>query len=148
MVSTLDLLEGAPEGTVYLPNPVDIDIFNPPLHKADHDSALTFSHGAVDVAEKLAEEHGLTLTVHPRNMKFLEMPGLFGQFSWYIDTKRNNKGTLLCRSGGSGSLTGLEALACGLKVINSDGEIRVGLPDQHRPQNAVMMLEPIYKSLI
>jgi hypothetical protein len=148
IVSTLNLLEGAPERAMYLPNPIDTDIFYPTSHKAAPTAALTFSHGAVDVAERIAEEHGLRLTIHPRNMQFLEMRDLFKQFSWYIDTKRNNVGELLCRRGGSGSMTGLEALACGLKVINSDGEIRESLPSQHKPENAVRTLHPIYMSIM
>ena len=149
-MSTLNLLEGAPEKVTYLPNPIDTNLFypNPNPHEVDPDSALTFSHGAVDVAEKLVEKHGLKLTVHPRNKQFLEMPELFRQFSWYIDTKRNSAGTLLCRKGGSRSLTGLEALACSLKVINSDGEIRESLPPQHRPETAVKTLRSIYMNLM
>ena len=110
--------------------------------------ALTFNHGATDIATKLAEKHELKLTIHPRNKLFLDMPDLFNQFSWYIDTKRNKAGTLLCRRGDSGSKTGLEALACGLKIINSDGEIRVGLPSEHRAENAVRALRPIYMKLM
>jgi glycosyltransferase involved in cell wall biosynthesis len=147
-VSTIHLLEGAPEKTTYLPNPIDTDVFYPSSSEVNPNAALTFTHGAVDVAEKLAEEHGLTLTVHQRNTQFSEMPKLFRQFSWYIDAKRSTKGVLLSRRGGSGSLTGLEALACGLKVINSDGDIREGLPPQHRPENVVEALSQIYKNLI
>jgi glycosyltransferase involved in cell wall biosynthesis len=147
LVSTPNLLEGAPYGATYLPNPIDTDIFYPTPNKVDGTSALTFPHGAEDVAERLAEEHGLKLTVHLRNTPFLEMPDLLRQFNWYIDTKRNNQGRLLCRRGGSGSMTGLEALACGLKVINSDGDIREGLPPQHRAVNVVKALASIYKNL-
>lgn len=148
LVSTANLLEDAPLGTIYLPNPIDTDMFHPSSHETDPNSALTFNHGAVDIAEKLAEEHGLELTVHLRDKPFSEMPNLLRQFSWYIDTKRNNEGELLCRRGDSGSKTGLEALACGLKVINSDEEIREGLPFQHRAENSVRTLHPIYMSLM
>ena len=150
VVSTPNLLEGAPDTATYLPNPVDTDRFypNPNRHEAPPDSALTFSHGAVDTAKRLAEEKGLTLSILPRNKQFLEMPDLFRKFSWYIDTKRSNTGRLLCRKGDSGSLTGLEASACGLKVINSDGEIRDGLLPQHRAENVVKQLHQIYMSLI
>ena len=149
LVSTINLLNGAPEEAVYLPNPIDTDLFYPNSHPNDVDpvSAITFRHGAVDVAEELAEKHGLELTVHHRNKQFLEMPDLFRQFNWYIDTKRKD-GVLLCRSGGSGSLTGLEALACGLNVINSDGDIRWGLPEEHRAENVVKTLRTIYVSLM
>lgn len=146
LVSTLNLLDGAPEEVIYFPNPIDTDLFHPTQDEAVSNSALTFRHGAVDVAEALADKHGLELSVLPRDIPFLEMPSLFRQFRWYIDTKRKD-GMLLCRSGGSGSKTGLEALACGLKVINSDGEIREGLPSQHRAENAVRELHSIYMSL-
>jgi len=150
LVSTLNLLEGAPEEARCLPNPVDTDLFypSPNSHEVNPNSALTFRHGAVDIAEELAEKHGLELHIHYRNKRFLEMPHLLRRFNWYIDTKRNNVGALLCRSGDSGSMTGLEALACGLKVINSDGEIRDKLPPQHRAENAVRTLHSIYVSLM
>ena len=150
IVSTKALLNGAPEGVTYLPNPVDTDLFypNPNPREVSPNSALTFKHGAVDLAEELAEKYGLELSVHRRNKTFLEMPSLFRQFSWYIDVKRNGAGVLLCRKGGSGSLTGLEASACGLKVINSDGEIRDGLPSEHRAENAVKALYPIYREIM
>ena len=111
LVSTLDLLEGAPKEVVYLPNPVDTDLFypNPNCSEVAPNSALTFKYGAVDLAEKLAEKHGLVLCVHRRNKRFLEMPQLLRKFGWYIDVQRNNVGVLLCRREGSGSLTGLEA---------------------------------------
>ena len=149
LVSTIGLLNGAPEEATYFPNPVDTDLFYPNSHPNDVEpnSALTLRYGAVDVAEELAAKHGLDLTIHRRNKQFLEMPGLFRPFGWYIDTKRKN-GVLMCRSWGSGSLTGLEASACGLKVINSEGEIREELPSQHRAENAVKTLRPIYMSLM
>ena len=148
LVSTISLLDGAPEEAMYLPNPIPTDLFypNPHPNEVDPNSALTFRHGAVDVAKKLAEERGLQLSVFPRNRLFPEMPDLLRQFNWYIDTKRKD-GVLLCRSGGSGSLTGLEALACGLNVINSDGDVRWGLPEEHRAENVVKALHQIYSGL-
>jgi len=150
LVSAPNLLEGAPEKAKYLPNPIDPNFFypSPKPHEVDSNSALTFSHGAVDVAEELAEKYGLKLHIHHRDKKFIEMPHLLRQFSWYIDVKRSRGGVLLCRRGGSGSMTGLEALACGLKVINSDGEIREGLPSQHWAENVVKILHPIYMILM
>jgi len=148
LVSTRDLLKGAPERATYLHNPVDLEIFypDPNTHEVDPKSALTFRHGAVDVAEKLAEKYDLELSVFSRNIKFISMPDILRRFSWYIDVKRNN-GVLFCRRGDGGSMTGLEALACGLKVINSDGEIREGLPTQHRAENVVKTLYQIYSGL-
>lgn len=148
LVSTRNLLEGAPEETTYLPNPIDTDLFHPTSHEAPVKSALTFKHGAIDIAEELAKRYDLELCIHNRNKTYLEMPQFLRQFSWYLDVKRSNAGVLLCRSEGSGSKTGLEALACGLKVVNSDGEIREGLPSQHRAENVVKALHPIYKKLV
>lgn len=150
LVSTPDLLRGAPERATYLPNPVDPELFypNPNTHEIDPDSALTLRLGAVELAKRLAEKHGLKLCVHSRNKKFLEMPQFLKQFSWYIDVRRDNDGKLLSRAGSSGSLTGLEASACGLKVINTDGEIRLKLPPQNRAENVVKTLHPIYVALM
>jgi len=149
LVSTPNLLEGAPEEAIYLPNPVDTSLFYPNSHPNDVDpnSALTFRHGAVELAQELAEKHGLELSVFSRDITFISMPDVFRRFNWYIDVKRVN-GVLLCRSGDSGSMTGLEALACGLNVINSDGDIRWGLPEEHRAENVVKTLRTIYVSLM
>jgi len=148
LVSTKDLLRGAPDEAIHFPNPVDTDLFypNPNPDKVAPNSALTFRHGADDLAKELAEKYGLELCIHHRNKTFLEMPHLLRQFSWYIDVKRS-RGVLLCRGDSDGSLTGLEASACGLKVINSDGEIRTELPLQHRAENVVKTLHHIYNGL-
>lgn len=148
LVSTLDLLRGAPERAIYLPNPVDPELFypDPNPHEVDPNSALTFRQGAVELAKKLAEKHDLELCIHTRNKKFPEMPQLLKQFSWYVDVRTDKSGVLFGRDGGS--LTGLEASACGLKVINIDEEIRSELPPQHRAENVVKMLHPIYMALM
>jgi hypothetical protein len=43
------------------------------------------------------------------------------------------------------SKTGLEALACGLKVLNYKGEWMQGLPDKQKRENVVKQLIGLYE---
>ena len=45
---------------------------------------------------------------------------------------------------GSMSKTGLEALACGLKVVRWDGKVLNKLPKEHEPKNVLQRLAKIY----
>lgn len=139
LVSTPDLLEGAPNEVIYLPNPVDTDLFHP-----DHSiyrkprSALAF-RCYIDEAKvrAYAEAYGLELTILERKYPYLEMPKILSSYEYFIDKTELP----------SMSKTGLEALACGTKVIRWDGEIVARLPDEHKPENVVGKLYSIYVML-
>lgn len=144
-VSTEDLLDGAPPGIICIPRAVDTDFFHP-RDTSNYGMVFHTSYNADDLAKKYAEEHDLSLTIHDRlknPIKYTKFGETLSKYEYYIDVKRSN-GKLLDVL----SKTGLEALACGLKVIRWDGEIVEGLPEKHIPENVVKKLYKIYMEML
>lgn len=152
LVSTPDLLEGAPKKAKYLPNMVDTDIFKPNLKNRIPNSALFVfiqrseltEKGALcsstenlNWAKKISKDMNLELTILYRDEKpipYNELPEYLNRFEYFIDRKQFL----------SLSKMALEALACGLKVIRWDNKVIEGLPEQHKPEKVVKILEKIY----
>lgn len=143
LYSTKDLAEGAPSDAMYFPNPVDTELFRPvPECLKQPCSALSMDKDLDRVlAEKYAEKYGLKLTVQALGVPHCEMPRLLSRFEYYIDTKRIEGGHGL-------SKTALEALACGVKVIDWKGEVVERLPPMHHPKASVELLHVLYKGLV
>jgi hypothetical protein len=147
IVSTRNILEGAPPIADYLPNPIDTEMFKP-LPVEHVDAALHIDYGAVDIAERIAGDHGLRLVVVKKGIVYAEMPLLMNRYTHYVDAKRDYAGRVLVgKSTDTGSLVGLQALACGLTVLNLSGERR-GLPLEHRPENVAESLFKLYGGLL
>ena len=143
MVSTPDLLEGAPENAVYLPNPVNTDLFHPDAVEHARDSAVHFSKGADDLATEIARENELPLIIVKQRIMRRDMPPLLRNYTHLVDVKRSSDGEVLRAR----SLLALEALACGLQVLSPDGVVK-GLPEEHRPENVVKTLYELYTGLM
>ena len=150
LVSTSDLLEGAPDNAIWLPNPVDTDLFYARAHVRLPKHAFHISHDADDLAIELAKKHNLELTIRDRSsnpIPYVEMGEVLSSYEYYIDVKRSvspgAKGQLIQVL----SKTGLEALACGTKVICWNGEIIEELLPQHHPNNVVTRLWNLYSQL-
>ena len=140
LVSTPDLLKDAPKHAIYIPNPIDTEIFRglPEVCKQPN-STFTFNHYLnLKKAKKYATQHKLILTLLKRNIPHGKMPYLFNQYKYYID--RTEIPSL--------SKTALEALACGLEVIRWDGKIIEKFPEQHKPQNVVAQLYELYRAIL
>ena len=144
IVSTPDLLETLPDAT-YIPNPVDTELFWQLSRHDDNSAVYIIKHQPgeeIEWAKKMAEKYELNLSLRDRvknPVPYLELSEFLNQFSYYID--RNYIKSL--------SKTALEALACGLKVINWKGEIvKPPLPQQHFPREVCSQLLKIYKGLI
>lgn len=145
IVATEDLLEGAPECAVYLPNPVDTQLFRPmprlrrrgwALYMYSEDPKLKTGLGR---ALSIARNWGLKLVVWHRRVKpipHLAMPWFLNHFEYFIDHAWVP----------ALSKNALEALACGLKVVRWDGRVIEGLPLMHRPENVIKKLVHIYYS--
>lgn len=146
-VSTSDLLKGAPDGVLLLRNAVDTERFSP-QNKQALGKALTRSYGAIFESVKAAHENSLTLTFMPDLVSYEDMPKLLGRFEYFIDIKRNPLGNDLLTRGGVLSMTGLQALAVGSKVIDSEGKIFKRLPCEHTPKYAATILYEHYRDLI
>ncbi len=147
IVSTSDLLKDAPKDVLLLHNAVDTERFSPCKDQM-LGKALTRSYGAINESIKAAHENDLTITFMPDFVSYEDMPKLLGRYEYFIDIKRNPRGSELLTRGGVLSMTGLQALACGSKVIDSDGKIYYHLPVEHTPKYAASILYEHYRDLI
>ena len=155
IVSTPDLLEGSPEGTQYLPNPVDEELIaevkGSMLHEVKKRMGFHVERYAVNEARKYALKYSLPFVRFDRDDtplshdRFLEK---MGRYQYYIDVKRDFPGHIAeSQILQAHSMTGLEALALGLVVLNWEGKIRKGLPREHRSFNVASKLDEIYQGL-
>ncbi|HEX5187270.1 MAG TPA: hypothetical protein VFV86_10315 [Nitrososphaeraceae archaeon] len=147
LVSTPDLLELLPNAK-YLPNPVDVDHFS--KDKVRHDktdsNALTIKTptGNIEKTLQYCKHNNIDLkidvfdrTTNP--LQYKEVPNLLKKYDIYVDIRIVNDRILQ-----SLSKTGLESLACGLKVLNYKLEFQNKLPEIHNPLNVVKQLQNIY----
>lgn len=134
-VATPDLLENAPEGVLYVPNPVDTDHFtrqeeckpNTALFLWVHDSQL-----ALSLAREFSEKEGLELTVHRRqdtHFLYSEYPRILEQYEYYIDIKSDLTRNKIVQAI---SVAALQSIAMGIKVYHN-GRIHTELPDKYLP---------------
>jgi hypothetical protein len=141
-VSTPDLLSDV-KGAVWLPNPVDTDLFSPDKFNPTPRSALYCHNWYEDGnhAVEYANSHGLILTVLDRAnqcwVKHDEFPSYLGGFEFFIDRVAIK----------SLSKTALEMLALGGKVVDWKGDVLEGLPDCHKPMNAAKLTIKIYEEV-
>lgn len=146
IVSTPDLLEDMPEAT-YLPNPVDTELFVPRKKKFCLGTAFHFLYDADDYAKEFTETYSLSLVTHDRSVDpipYYEMPQVLSKYEYYVDVRRSNGKIVECLS-----RTALEALACGVKVINWKGEVLVPpLPNEHNPEVSAEKLKKIYDGIL
>lgn len=147
LVSTPDLLDGAPSSATYIPNTYDDGLFNPEINKNKIPKALHVSYFADDIAQEYAENQGLELVIHDRDNdplphdKFAE---LINAYAYYIDVKRDveTKSYILENT----CITGLEALGSGATVIDWKGDLKKGVPSENKPVNMARKIMEVYKS--
>lgn len=149
LVSTPDLLEGAPLGALYVPNLVNWDVINRVKDGPKWGEALTVSRWADAEAKEIARTHGLELDIHNRETDPVYHGGFLGfmaGFTHYIDIKRDfyegrKDEPKILRAH---SLTGLEAMALGLTVLDWTGQpSRINI-DHHKPENVIPILWKLY----
>lgn len=171
LVSTKDLLDGAPDEALWLPNPVDEEAIEIVKNSISHwpriPGAFHVDRFAVDKAQEYADKYGLELVVFDRektpleHKSFLEKMGRHEYFinverprflqkiaehDFYVDVKRDFPGyPHEDKIIPAFSLTGLEALALGCKVIDWNGFIHEDLPDEHRSENVAKLLNEFYQ---
>jgi len=147
IVSTPDLLPLV-SNAVYLPNPIDTDLFTPDKvsSKPERARALTMDTEAIDIRLTLnyCRKHNMNSDIDVYNrikdpIMYVDMPAFLKKYGLYIDIRYVN-GKILENL----SKTALEALACGLDVLDYKLVRRHGLPDEHIPMNVISRLETIY----
>lgn len=145
LVSTRDLLMGAPKIVRHQPNPIDVNVFKPMGVKKW--GALHFDYDAADIAELIAERNFIPLIVKKKGVPYADMPAVLNEYTHYIDVKRDYSDKILTsRATDTGSLIALQALACGATVLTLLGR-RVGLPPEHRPDEVAKSVLKVYKEV-
>ncbi len=91
IVSTRDLLDGAPDNVIYLPNPVDTDLFYDKGNRVK-ETVFHISYNADNDAIDIAKELNLKLTIHNRDISpipYKDMADILSRYEYYIDIKRD-----------------------------------------------------------
>jgi glycosyltransferase involved in cell wall biosynthesis len=145
IVSTPDLLQLVAKG-VHLPNPIDTDHFKPDPKKNGLKEALTIDTEVTDIQWALdyCKRNNIVLDIEVYDrmknpIMYNAMPDFLRRYKIYIDIRYVNKTTLQ-----NLSKTALEALACGLKVLDYQLQYHQGLPREHNPTNVISHLSTIY----
>lgn len=147
IVSTPDLLPIV-SNAVYLPNPIDTDHFTPDkiFSKVERERALTMDTEPIDIGLALnyCKQHNVNQEIEVYNrikdpIMYKDMPAFLKKYALYVDV-RYIDGKILENL----SKTALEALACGLDVLDYKLNRRHGLPDEYAPKNVTSRLETIY----
>jgi hypothetical protein len=148
LVSTRDLLMGAPPRARYQPNPIDTEFFHPVKDAPREYGAVHFDYDAADVAELIARVNSLPLTIRKKGVPYTMMPSVLRGYTHYIEAKRDRSDKLLStRPTDTGSLICLQALACGCTVLSLTGK-RKGLPQEHRIEEVARSVFKIYKEVL
>jgi glycosyltransferase involved in cell wall biosynthesis len=153
IVSTEDLLEGAPIGTLHIPNPIDLETIAP-FKEIPHNPGTALhtdvAQGtAQDLARKYADKYNLALSLHSRDdypMPHREYLGLMGHHEYFIDIRRQYDNPEQIYKAPSQGV--FEALAMGLKVIDHNGNIIKELPESHNPHRIVSQHYNLYLELV
>ena len=151
LVSTQDFLLLLPNAK-YLPNPVDVEHFSKDdtnHNKVNNNNALTMKTESVDVQKTLlyCKENNINLNIEifdrtKTPLLHAEIPNFLKKYDIYVDIKIVNDKIIE-----SLSKTGLESLACGLRVLNYKLEYIDKLPEKHHPLNVVNQLQNIYNKI-
>ena len=156
-VSTPDLLDyDYAVKPVWLPNPVDVEIFHKREFPANNKALI---HMKKDQTKEetldFLEANGcrdldITWVTQPerngsKRISYLEIPKFLQKYEYLIDLYIQTGSTEPIKSN---SALGLQAMAMGMKVISHDMRIRTQIPDTHRPENVVDVLKNYYKIIL
>lgn len=145
IVATPDLIEKEySKQPYYVPNPVDTELFTP-YSKVENNNALISLKKNQSSSRTLTElsKHGFDVKLECLNQQdkvdYEKFPTRLAMYEYYADLPVIN-GELVHAN----SVTGLQAMAMGLKVISWDYTVSDSLPEYHKPENVVREIEKIY----
>jgi len=140
IVATPDLQQYLPKAHI-LPTIVDTDHFN---GNPTSNKILAFTIRYLD-QEKFRQHVGnVDIEIVDREktpIPYSEMPAFLKQFGTYVDVKYFTHTNELLKAH---SKTCFEALACGLNVIDWQGNVLKKLPENHKPEQIVRQCLEIY----
>ena len=150
LVSGEQLLQYHPRAR-YLPNPVDTEHFRY-LENEPHEGWFTYGIGYLDsdrvnIPEEImleVDEDYHVIDRDKQSLPYSKMPIWLNQWWGYIDIRYHKQRGLLTDL----SKTALEALACGLKVLDYRGNWITELPERHKPENVAKELIGIYEGIL
>ena len=150
IVSTPDLIRLV-KGSIFLPNPIDTDHFNKKMIKERsvdvYEGVLVNSEVTnVELAMNYCKHKKINLNVNiydrtKNPIYYKDVPNFLKKYDVYIDLRFVDRKLLK-----NLSKTALEALACGLRVLNYNLEFVDNLPSEHCPTNVVTILSSIYSN--
>jgi hypothetical protein len=153
IVSTPDLIQLV-KGSIFLPNPIDTDHFNKKKIKEISKISTNVYEGIfvnsevtnVELAMNYCKHKkiNLNIDIYDRTKNpiyYKDIPNFLKKYDVYVDLRFVNRKLLK-----NLSKTALEALACGLKVLNYNLEYVNNLPSEHCPTNVVTILSSIYSN--
>ena len=154
IISTPDLIQLV-KGSIFLPNPIDTNHFNKKLIKERSNDASDDVYKGILVNSEVTNINLAINYCKQKNINFnidiydrtknpicyKDIPNFLKKYNVYIDLRFVNEKLLK-----NLSKTALEALACGLRVINYNLEYVDDLPSEHYPINVITMLSSIYSN--
>ena len=150
IVSTPDLIRLV-KGSIFLPNPIDTDHFNKKMIKERsgdvYEGVLVNSEVTnVELAMNYCRHKKINLNINiydrtKNPIYYKDVPNFLKKYDVYIDLRFVDRKLLK-----NLSKTALEALACGLRVLNYNLEFVDNLPSEHCPTNVVTLLSSIYSN--
>ena len=152
IVSTPDLLKGAPQRVEYLPNPIHYDRIDELKAPVKIDKAFHVDRYATHIAMEYARELGKEMVVLDRENHWLTHKRFLTEltkYAYYIDVKRPNPArTRESKIAEALSLTALEASYAGVIVINWRGELIKDFPEHHKKEEVCQALYRIYQEVL
>lgn len=160
IVSTPELLEGAPPHARYIPNPIDTELFtrrNPFKPKtALYILTKEAMRSVIPFIQDTCKEMDLALTIMERekvSINLKSFPQFLESFEYFFDLKLidyvtpDRKVVTIEKLNDAWSLTGLQALALGLKVFH-DGKIHSGFPKESDAWDITHRVLEVYKEVL
>jgi hypothetical protein len=148
VVSTPDLLKLV-KGAIYIPNPIDTEHFRPNNATIRHPlkEGLTIDTEVTDIRSALefCRKNNISLDIEvydriKQPVTYKDMPKFLNQYRIYLDIRYVN-GIPLANL----NKTALEALACGLEVLDYKLHYHKKLPSDHQPIDVASRMESVYE---